>query len=90
MKQKAKILAEKIATEILTVYLGADKYQECTRAQLMLRQADGTERNMGGRNKASLTTVILDCLAQTPRVATPVPEQERRSTVGRNEPNGAQ
>ena len=56
-KSDLYLLAEKIATEILTVS-AANGLIECTRVQLMLRQEDGTERNMGGRNKASLIEAI--------------------------------
>jgi len=57
----AHLLAEKIAAEILTIYGSSEGQfptQECTRAQLMLRQKDGSERNMGERNKASIIEVI--------------------------------
>jgi hypothetical protein len=51
-------LAENIATEILTIWKGP----ECTRVQLMLEQPDGSERNMGGRNKDCLITTIEEVL----------------------------
>lgn len=47
-------LAHVIATDILTPHGCA----ECTRAQLMSKQLDGSERDMGGHNKQSLITVI--------------------------------
>ncbi len=49
-------LAKKIATELLTMH--GPTIVECTRMQLMLVQNDGSERNMGGRNKTSITEVI--------------------------------
>jgi hypothetical protein len=55
-------LAEKIATEILTVWWGKKDKTECTRAQLMLKQPDGSEKNMGGRNKSSIIGVIVTVL----------------------------
>jgi hypothetical protein len=54
-------LAEKIATKILTVW-SCRQGTECTRAQLMLQQPDGSEKSMGGRNKSSIVGVILECL----------------------------
>lgn len=59
---KNQELAEKIATEILTAWIGSNRYIECTRAQLMLRQPDGLERIMGGRNKDSLVKAIEEIL----------------------------
>lgn len=50
-------LARRIATAILTIY-DTDGGTECTRAQMMLKQSNGTERNMGGRNKASIVEEI--------------------------------
>lgn len=67
MKQEQlKILAKNIATDILTVQSYEGKYLECTRIQLMLTNKDGSEQNMGGPNKASLTKIIFDCLTQIP------------------------
>ena len=63
MKQKeAELLADKIATDILTMHIGKGNNTECTRAQLMLKQKDGAELNMGGRNKDCLKDVILEHL----------------------------
>lgn len=52
-------LADAIATELLTVHLSRTEAVECTRAQMMLRQSDGTERDIGGRCKGSVRNVIL-------------------------------
>jgi hypothetical protein len=52
-------LGQQIATAILTVH-GQDGGVECTRAQMMLKQTDGTEINMGGRCKASLAQCIAE------------------------------
>jgi hypothetical protein len=52
-------LAQQIATAILTVY-DKDGGTECIRAQMMLKKADGTEINMGGRCKASLAQCIVE------------------------------
>jgi hypothetical protein len=57
-KMKNQELAEKIATEILKIWNGP----ECTRAQLMLRQKDRPEKNMGGRNKSSIVGVVVELL----------------------------
>ena len=59
-KLQSPEMAEVIATEILTVW-SDDSDIECTRAQMML-DTNGAERNMGGRNKQSLTNCILVCL----------------------------
>ena len=50
-------LSELIATEILSVY-DRSGATECTRAQMMLARPDGTERNMGGRNKDSIIEAV--------------------------------
>jgi len=47
--------AEVIATDILTV---GDEDIECTRAQMMLKQPDGSEINMAGRNKKNIGDLI--------------------------------
>jgi hypothetical protein len=60
-KVKAKMLAEKIATDLLTVHLGMKGAIECTRMQLM-HGKEGNERNMGGRCKQSMIDCILDRL----------------------------
>jgi len=55
-------VAEQIATDILTVDILTVFHPsgiECDRAQMMLRNPDGTERNMGGRNKSSIVNTIL-------------------------------
>jgi hypothetical protein len=52
-----KRLAEKIASKVLTVY----GEQECTRAQLMLKNEIG-EKNMGGKNKDCLIKEIEEIL----------------------------
>ena len=52
------LLAEKIATSLLTPY----NEEECTRIQLMLKQDNGIEANMGGRNKQSIINTIIECL----------------------------
>lgn len=54
----ARDFAVKLATDILTVADNESGGIECTRAQMMLKQSDGTERNMGGRNKESLIQLI--------------------------------
>lgn len=64
-------VATQIATSILTVYAGTTDGIECHRAQMMLKQADGTEKNMGGRNKDSLVKEImvhLQKLMESPEV----------------------
>lgn len=55
-------LAENIATEILTVN-GNPHAIVCTRAQMMLEEDGGIEKNMGGRNKISIVTVIVENLS---------------------------
>jgi hypothetical protein len=52
------VLAQSLATDILTVADRENGGIECTRAQMMLMQPDGKERNMGGRCKDSLVCVI--------------------------------
>jgi hypothetical protein len=52
------VIAQSLATDILTVADSESGGIECTRAQMMLKQPDGTERNMGGRCKDSLVRVI--------------------------------
>jgi hypothetical protein len=54
----AKDFAEKLASDILTVAASDVGGIECDRAQMMQKLNDGTERNMGGRNKASLIRLI--------------------------------
>lgn len=54
-------LAIMIAKEIMTVR-GSFGDIECHRAQLMARQPDGFERNMGGRNKESIAAYIAPTL----------------------------
>jgi hypothetical protein len=56
-------LSQRIATSILTVW-DKDGGTECTRAQIMLKQPDGTEKNMGGRCKASLAQCIAEALEE--------------------------
>lgn len=51
-------LADAIATEILTPHA----LPECTRLQLMSKQPDGSERNMGGYNKAGLVSLLRGML----------------------------
>ena len=52
-------VAEQIASDILTVWSSDSSGIECDRAQMMLKQSDGKERNMGGRNKESIIKTIL-------------------------------
>jgi hypothetical protein len=61
-EKQINVLSRKIAKEILTVHCYGGSDIKCTRAQLMLRQVDGTEKNMGGRNEASIVTVIKENL----------------------------
>jgi len=61
-----RYLAEDIASDILTVAYTSDDDVECTRAQMMLVQSDGTERNMGGRCKESIVRVVLSRLLNSP------------------------
>lgn len=65
MKTKVEIaqLADKIATRIMTVHY-PDGDIVCTRMQSMLKQGDGTEKNLGGRNRSSISAVIYDCLTE--------------------------
>ena len=56
-------MAKKIAEDILTTWPARAGTEECTRVQLMLKQPDGSERNMGGRNKTSL----IECIAENLR-----------------------
>jgi hypothetical protein len=56
-------LAQEIATKILTVYTDP-KPLECTRAQMMLKQPDGSETQHGGRNKQSIVNVIDEVLTR--------------------------
>jgi len=65
-----KKLAEKIATKIMTVYGPGTEIHECTRAQLMLMQPNRTEKNMGGRNKRSIISVLLEYLPDQPEPIT--------------------
>lgn len=53
-------LAEEIASALLTPHNDV----ECQRIKLMLKTEDGSERNMGGRNKASIIDVISEILAK--------------------------
>ena len=55
-------LAHEIATEILTTH-GREPL-ECTRAQMMFKQPDGTETEHGGRNKQSIVNTIDDVFAR--------------------------
>jgi len=55
-------IATEIATAILTVYGPSDQGTECTRVQMMLKGADGTEVNMGGRSKSSIVNQIDEVL----------------------------
>ena len=57
-----KKISDKIADEILTVYGHNDTIIKCTRAQLMLRRPDGSESDMGGRNKESISMTIEEQL----------------------------
>lgn len=52
-----KALARSIARDILTVY-GEKGEIVCTRAQLMKGKYPAGEKNMGGRNAASIAWVI--------------------------------
>jgi hypothetical protein len=54
-------LVNEIATDLLTIYSNPDNI-ECTRAQMMLKQSDGSEKNMGGRNKNSIQQTIYSHL----------------------------
>lgn len=54
----ARDFAEKLAADILTVAASDVGGIECDRVQMMQKLNDGTERNMGGRNKASLIRLI--------------------------------
>ena len=57
-------VAENLATDILTVADAQKGGIECTRAQMMLEDDQGREKNMGGRNKASLIRTIEYHLAE--------------------------
>ena len=52
------LLAEKITKEIMTFFDGENEI-ECIRIQLMLEQSDGSEKNIGGRDKESIKNVII-------------------------------
>ena len=65
-----KELAEKIATEILTVYGYGNKPIICTRAQLMIEQPNGLEMSMGGRCKKSIVAVLEEYLPDQPEPVT--------------------
>ena len=58
-------VAQRIAADILTV-AGRKGPVECTRAQMMLKQPDGSERDMGGRCKASIANTIDEHLTLDP------------------------
>jgi hypothetical protein len=53
-------LAEEIASALLTPH----NEGECQRIQLMLKTEDGSERNMGGRNKANIIDTISEILTK--------------------------
>lgn len=78
-------LADAIATELLTVHLPRTEAVECTRAQMMLLQPDGTERDMGGRCKGSVRDVILrhlNAAARKRRDSAQPRSQDTRSASG--------
>ena len=58
MSELNDLLAEKIAKEIMTFFDGENEI-ECTRIQLMLEQSDGSEKNIGVRDKDSIKNVII-------------------------------
>lgn len=67
-------VAEEIAKDLLTVW-NTSEGTECTRMQMMLMQADGTERNMGGRIKASVVETII------PHIRSLMEPNERNSGI---------